>query len=50
MIIDEVTMGTKTMFEAIDRTLRKALQCDKPFGGIPTLCSGDWTQVRFHEL
>ena len=46
IIIDEVTIGNKLMYEAIDRTLRKVLDPNKPFGGIPVLVTGDWMQVR----
>ena len=47
IIIDEVTIGNKLMYEAIDRTLRKVLDPNKPFGGIPVLVTGDWMQVRY---
>ena len=45
MIIDEVTMGSKLMFETIDRSLRKLRnEPNKPFGGITLVLSGDWRQ------
>ena len=45
MIIDEVTMGSKHMFETIDRSLRKIRnEPNKPFGGITLVLSGDWRQ------
>ena len=45
MVIDEVTMGDKRIFETVDRTMRHLLQQpDKPFGGVVVLFSGDWRQ------
>ena len=44
IIIDEITMGTKRMLEAIDRTLKKILNPNLPFGGLITIFSGDWKQ------
>ena len=45
MIIDEVTMGSKLMFESIDRSLRKIChEPNKPFGGVTLVLSGDWRQ------
>ena len=45
MIIDEVTMGSKLMFEAIDKSLKKIRhQPNKPFGGVTLVLSGDWRQ------
>ena len=45
MIIDEVTMGNRRMFECIDRSFRKIRKSNKPFGGICVVFSGDWRQV-----
>ena len=42
--IDEVTQGNKSLYETVDRSLRETRKCDKPFGGIPTIFSGDWRQ------
>ena len=44
IIIDEVTMGNKLMFECIDRTFRKIRNEDRPFGGVCVVFSGDWRQ------
>ena len=44
IIIDEVSMGHKHVFEAIDRTLRDLTNIDKPFGNKPILFAGDWRQ------
>ena len=44
IIIDEVTMGNRLMFECIDRSFRKIRKVDKPFGGITVVFSGDWRQ------
>ena len=45
IIIDEVTMGNRRMFECIDRSFRKIRKSNKPFGGICVVFSGDWRQV-----
>ena len=46
LIIDEVTMGHKHIFECIDRSLRYIRGCEnKPFGGLTVLFSGDWHQI-----
>ena len=45
MIIDEVTMGSKLMFEAIDRSLRKIRhKPNEPCGGVTLVLSGDLRQ------
>ncbi len=44
LVFDEVTMGDRYLFEAVDRTLRDVLGKDKPFGGITTVFGGDWRQ------
>ena len=44
LIIDEVTMGAKLVYETVDRTLKKIRKNEKPFGGITTILSGDWRQ------
>ena len=44
IVIDEVTQGNKSLYETVDRSLRETRKCDKPFGGIPTIFSGDWRQ------
>ena len=45
IVIDEVTMGNKLMYEALDRSLRFVRDCDQPFGGITVLFSGDFRQI-----
>ena len=44
LIIDEVTMGHKHIYEAIDRSLHHLLDNEKPFGNIVVIFSGDWRQ------
>ena len=44
IIIDEVSMGNKVLFQAIDKTLRMLKDVDAPFGGIVTVLSADWQQ------
>ena len=45
IIVDEASMVHKAAFEAVDKTLRDIKECDRPFGGIPTLLSGDFRQI-----
>ena len=40
MVIDEVTMGDKAMFDTLDRSFREIRGIDKPFGGITMMFSG----------
>ena len=44
LIIDEVSMGHKHIYEAIDRTLRELRGKDTPFGNLTVVFSGDWRQ------
>ena len=45
LIIDEVSMGHKYIFEALDRTLRFVRDReDQPFGELTVLFSADWRQ------
>ena len=44
LIIDEVSMGHKHIYEAIDRTLREIKQNEAPFGNLTVVFSGDWRQ------
>ena len=44
MVIDEVTMGDKAMFDTLDRSFREIRGINKPFGGVTMLFSGDWRQ------
>ena len=45
LLIDEVTMGDRRVFECIDRSLQDVRKCKKPFGGLTVLFSGDWKQI-----
>ena len=45
LIIDEVTMGDKWIYESLDRTLRDVRKDCRLFGGITVLFSGDWRQT-----
>jgi hypothetical protein len=45
LIIDEVSMGHKHIYEALDRSLRNARDIDKPMGGLCTIWAGDWRQT-----
>ena len=45
LIVDEVTMGHKFIYEAIDRSLKHLLVCEEPFGGLVCVFAGDWRQT-----
>ena len=46
LVIDEVTMGHRHIFEAVDRTLRDVRdEPNKLFGGLTVLFCGDWRQI-----
>ena len=44
IIIDEVSMGHKHVYEAIDRSVRELTEIDSPFGNKTIVFSGDWRQ------
>lgn len=45
LIIDEISMITPTMLAIIDSRLRQATWVDQPFGGVPLLLFGDFSQI-----
>ena len=45
LIIDEVTMGHRHIYECIDRSLQFIRDDNQPFGGLTVLFSGDWRQI-----
>ena len=45
LIIDEISMGHKHIYEAIDRTLKDIRGNESPFGGMTVLLAGDWRQI-----
>ena len=46
LVIDEVTMGHRMVYEAVDRSLRFVRgQEDRLFGGLTVLFAGDWKQI-----
>ena len=45
LVIDEVTMAHRNVYEAIDRSLRDVRQDDRLFGGLTVVFSGDWRQI-----
>jgi hypothetical protein len=46
LIIDEVSMGHRHWYEAVDRTLQDVRRRPGvPFGGLTVLFSGDWKQI-----
>merc|ERR1711891_127803 len=45
LIIDEISMMGCSKFREVDEMLRKAKNCDLPFGGLDVLLSGDFAQL-----
>lgn len=45
VVIDEVTMANRRVYEAVDRTFRDIREDDTPFGGITMVLAGDWRQI-----
>ena len=45
LVIDEVSMGHKYIFEAIDRTIRDIRGNNSLFGGMTVLMAGDWRHI-----
>ena len=45
LIVDEVTMGHRHIYEAINRTLQDVRNSTEVFGGLTTVFSGDWMQI-----
>lgn len=45
LIIDEISMVSPQLFDSIDKILRAFKYCDKPFGGLQIVLSGDFFQL-----
>lgn len=45
LIIDEVSMVSPEIFEAMDKILKAFKESDKPFGGVQVVVSGDFFQL-----
>ena len=45
LVVDEVTMARKEVYEAVDRSFQDIRGNNLPFGGITVLLSGDWRQI-----
>jgi ATP-dependent DNA helicase PIF1 len=45
LIIDEVSMLSLKVFEIVDEIARRARRCDRPFGGIQVIMTGDFAQL-----
>ena len=44
IIIDEVSMGHRFIFEALDRSLKFVRADPRPFGGLTIVWAADWSQ------
>ncbi len=45
LVVDEVTMGDRYVFECIDRSLRDVRKDNRPFGGMCVVLAGDFRQI-----
>lgn len=45
LIIDEISMLTPELFDKLEQIARSIRNCDKPFGGIQIIASGDFCQL-----
>ena len=45
LIVDEVSMMSKKIFEILDRALKHIKKSDRPFGGIQVIFTGDFFQL-----
>lgn len=46
LVVDEVSMMSKKLFEMLDAIARKVRRSDRPFGGLQIIFSGDFYQIR----
>lgn len=46
IILDEVSMISRTMFERINLRMQQIMNCNEPFGGINVILVGDFNQLR----
>lgn len=45
LIVDEVSMVSSALFEALEAVARAVKRSEKPFGGIQLVLCGDWLQL-----
>ena len=45
LVIDEVSMANRRIFEAIDRMLKNIREDESHFGGLTVVFAGDWRQI-----
>lgn len=45
LIIDEISMMNPDLFDKLETLARKIRKCDRPFGGIQVILSGDFLQI-----
>ncbi|XP_064645129.1 ATP-dependent DNA helicase PIF1-like [Lineus longissimus] len=45
LVIHEVTMAHRNVYETVERTFRDIRESEETFGGITVLFSGDWRQI-----
>lgn len=46
LIVDEVSMMSRKLFEMLDAIARRTRRSDRPFGGLQVIFSGDFFQIR----
>jgi hypothetical protein len=46
LLVDEISMADSRMFVRFDRALRLITGCDRPFGGVNMVISGDFFQKK----
>ena len=45
IVWDEISMGHRNVYEAVDRSLQDIRSCDRPFGGMTVIFGGDFQQT-----
>lgn len=46
LVVDEVSMMSRKLFETLDAVARECRRSDRPFGGMQVVFSGDFYQIR----
>ncbi len=45
LVVDEVTMANRKVYEAVDRTFQDIREDNRHFGGVTVVFAGDWRQI-----